>query len=284
VKLQLKYTIYAIFAALFFSLSIPASKYLLQSLSPYFLASLLYGGAGLIMLILWLLFPDSKHPHLSFQSKDTWPIIGMIVLDVLAPIVMLIGLQTIHPAHVALMNNFEIVSTAVFAFFIFKEIIPSKLRIGIMIIILASAILSFENDDSFTFTTGSWWVLLAALLWGFENNLTRILSKKDPRLIVVIKGLSSGLISLWIAVYLDAVTLDITMMSLGLLVGIVSYGMSLWLYITAQRHLGAAKTSAFYAFAPFLGSLLSWIFFFEVPELSFYIGFMLMMIGAFLSL
>jgi drug/metabolite transporter (DMT)-like permease len=74
------------------------------------------------------------------------------------------------------------------------------------------------------------------------------------------------------------------MMSLGLLVGIVSYGMSLWLYITAQRHLGAAKTSAFYAFAPFLGSLLSWLFFFEVPELSFYIGFMLMMIGALLSL
>ena len=121
-------------------------------------------------------------------------------------------------------------------------------------------------------------------MWGFENNLTRILSKKDPRLIVVIKGLSSGLISLWIAVYLDAVTLDITMMSLGLLVGIVSYGMSLWLYITAQRHLGAAKTSVFYAFAPFLGSLLSWLFFFEVPEFSFYIGFMLMMIGALLSL
>lgn len=279
-----KYLVYALLAALFFALSVPASKFLLTTLSPFFLASLLYLGAGIIMLTLLGFRSRLDFHHQRFTKKDIPSIVGMILLDVLAPVAMLIGLQDTFPTNVSLMNNFEIVSTSIFAFFVFKEALPMKLRIGIVLVTLASFILSIQDITAFQFSSGSWWILLAATAWGFENNLTRRLSHLDPRWVVVIKGLGSGIVSLGIAWMLNVISLDGWMIMLGLVLGMISYGLSLWFYITSQRHLGAAKTAAFYAFAPFLGALLSLIFFFEWPSLSFYIGFALMSLGAYFSL
>ncbi|PKK97507.1 MAG: EamA/RhaT family transporter [Tenericutes bacterium HGW-Tenericutes-2] len=273
---------YAILAAVLYALSTPISKLLLISLSPVYIASLLYLGAGMGMgLIALIRNKTANKAYESFTPKELPFIIGMIVLDIVAPIFLMIGLSTSLPENVALLNNFEIVATALFAAFIFKEVISKRLRLAIILITLASFILSFEDINALKFSTGSFFVLLAAISWGLENNLTRRLSLNDPLMVVVIKGLFSGLGSLIIALILNEVVLNINLIVGSLLLGFVAYGLSIFFYVTAQRELGAAKTSAFYAFAPFVGAIVSLIIFLEPPMINFYFAIFLMAIGSY---
>ena len=119
--------------------------------------------------------------------------IAMIVLDIAAPIFLLIGLDNTTAANASLLNNFEIVATAIIALMIFKEKISKRLWAGIFFVVLSCALLSFEDMDSLKFSAGSLFVLLAAVCWDFENNCTRKLSSKDPLQIVLLKGIFSGL-------------------------------------------------------------------------------------------
>ena len=279
-----KYILYAILAAILYALSTPFSKLILEGLSPTFIASLLYLGAGIGMgIIAFIRMKFTDHDYERFTKSELPAIIGMILLDILAPIILLFGLNMTNPENVALLNNFEVVATAMFAFFIFKEAIPRRLRIAIILVTVASIILSVEDISAFKFNFGSLLVLLAALSWGLENNLTRRLSLNDPLMVVVIKGIFSGLGSLVIAFSLNEVTLNIQLMLLTLLLGFVAYGLSIFLYVTAQSKLGAAKTSAFYAFAPFVGAILSLIIFKEVPGLNFLIAIIIMAIGSYFA-
>lgn len=279
-----KYILYAILAAVLYALSTPFSKLILEDLSPTFIASLLYLGAGIGMgIIAFIRMKFTDHDYERFTKSELPAIIGMILLDILAPIILLFGLNMTNPENVALLNNFEVVATAMFAFFIFKEAIPRRLRIAIILVTVASIILSVEDISAFKFNFGSLLVLLAALSWGLENNLTRRLSLNDPLMVVVIKGIFSGLGSLVIAFSLNEVTLNIQLMLLTLLLGFVAYGLSIFLYVTAQSKLGAAKTSAFYAFAPFVGAILSLIIFKEVPGINFLIAIIIMAIGSYFA-
>ena len=279
-----KYIVYAILAAVLYALSTPFSKLILEDLSPTFIASLLYLGAGLGMGIIALLrlhFTD--HDYKRFTKQSLPAIIGMILLDILAPIILLFGLNMTNPENVALLNNFEVVSTALFAFFIFKEAIPKRLRFAIILVTIASIILSVDDISAFKFNFGSLLVLLAALSWGLENNFTRKLSLNDPLMVVVIKGIFSGLGSLIIAVSLREVSFNMPIIGFTLLLGFVAYGLSIFLYVTAQSRLGAAKTSAFYAFAPFVGAILSLMIFKEIPGLNFFIAIIIMAIGSYFA-
>lgn len=279
-----KYILYAILAAILYALSTPFSKLILEGLSPTFIASLLYLGAGIGMgIIAFIRMKFTDHDYERFTKSELPAIIGMILLDILAPIILLFGLNMTNPENVALLNNFEVVATAMFAFFIFKEAIPKRLRLAIVLVTIASIILSVEDFSAFKFNFGSILVLLAALSWGLENNFTRRLSLNDPLMVVVIKGIFSGLGSLIIAFSLNEVTLNIQLMLLTLLLGFVAYGLSIFLYVTAQSKLGAAKTSAFYAFAPFVGATLSLIIFKEVPGLNFFIAIIIMAIGSYFA-
>lgn len=274
--------LYAILAAILYAISTPLSKWLLINLSPVFIASLLYLGAGLGMGVIALLRDKLKNNHFHAFTKRELPFIfGMILLDIIAPILLMIGLSSTEPENVALLNNFEIVATSLFALFIFKEMIPRRLRFAILLITCASFLLSFENLNAFKFSIGSIFVMLAALSWGLENNLTRRLSYNDPLMVVVIKGIFSGLGSLMIAIILKEVSYSSLYILYALLLGFVAYGLSIFFYVTAQRELGAAKTSAFYAFAPFVGAFLSLLIFLKLPPIHFYIALILMALGTF---
>ncbi len=274
--------LYAILAAILYAISTPISKLLLTNLSPVYIASLLYLGAGLGMGVIALLRDQLKNNNYhAFTKKELPFILGMILLDIIAPILLMIGLSSSQPENVALLNNFEIVATSLFALFIFKEMIPRRLRLAILLITLASFLLSFENLNAFKFSIGSLFVMLAALSWGLENNLTRRLSFNDPLMVVVIKGIFSGLGSLIIALILKEVSFNYVYILLTLLLGFVAYGLSIFFYVTAQRELGAAKTSAYYAFAPFVGALLSLLIFQQLPPIHFYIALILMAVGTF---
>lgn len=167
--------------------------------------------------------------------------------------------------------------------FVFKEAIDKRLWIAIALITLSSIILSFKDMSSFTFSFGSIFVLLACVCWGFENNCTRMLSHKDPLEIVVVKGICSGFGSLIIALIIGERASNLVYILLTLLLGFAAYGLSIYFYIYAQRYLGAAKTSAYYAIAPFVGTAMSDIFLKESLTGVFIITLIIMIVGTYFA-
>lgn len=275
------YILCAILAAAFYALNAPFSKLLLQDVAPTMMAAFLYLGAGLGMLILSPLKRrmklGSSEAHLT--RKDMPYIIGMVVLDVAAPILLMLGLATSSAANASLLNNFEIVATSLIAMALFKERISRRLWLAIGLITLSSLLLSIEDSSTFQFSVGSVLILLACVCWGLENNCTRMLSGSDPMETVVIKGFGSGLGSLLVALIIGEAFPALSRLPLILLLGCVAYGLSVYFYVYAQRGLGAASTSAYYAISPFIGVLLSLIIFRELPGLFFFIALPIMIVG-----
>jgi drug/metabolite transporter (DMT)-like permease len=191
----------AVLAAALYALSSPFSKMLLKEIPPMMMAAFLYLGAGLSMSIVG--FIRNRHQKERTESRLTRKelpyTIAMVVLDIAAPIFLMFGLTMTTAANASLLNNFEIVATAVIALFVFKEAISRRLWIAIVLITISSILLSVEDASSFSFSVGSIFVILACICWGFENNCTRKISNKDPLQIVVIKGFGSELGSLaWV--------------------------------------------------------------------------------------
>lgn len=265
---------YALLAALLYALSSPISKLLLEFVGPTLMAACLYLGAGFGLL---LVKKTKKTKEEKLEKKDMPYVVGMVVLDIIAPILLMMGLTITSSSNAALLNNFEIVATTVIAYFIFKEKISKNLLIGIILVLISSIILTFDIS-SLSFNLGSVLVLLAAIAWGFENNCTKMISNKNPIDIVIIKGIFSGLGSLIISIIINEFTLNYYLI-FALILGFFSYGLSITTYIYAQRHLGASKTSAFYAVNPFIGSILSLIIFKDMPNFNFVIALVIMMIA-----
>ena len=275
---------FAVLAACLYALNSPLSKLLLGKISPTLLAGLLYLGAGVgAGIILGVKkFAKIQDEESNLDRSDLFYVILMIALDVIAPISLMFGLSLTTAENTALLNNFEIVATAVIALILFKEKISSRLWFGIAFVTLSCTLLSFENLKSFEFSSGSLLVLLACVCWGVENNCTRKLSSKNPLQIVTVKGLCSGLVSLIIGLCIGERTGDVILIVLALLVGFVAYGLSIFFYVSAQRVLGATRTSAFYAVAPFVGVVLSLLIFQQIPRYMFFIALFVMVIGAWL--
>ncbi|MCD4713149.1 MAG: EamA family transporter [Clostridiales bacterium] len=273
----------AIMAAALYGISAPVSKLLLAELSPTLMAALLYLGAGAGMLGVNLINQLFKRERMEAKmTKKELPfIIGMVVLDIIAPIFLMTGLLLTTSSNASLLNNFEIVATSMIALFIFKESIGKRMWVAIGLITLSSIILSVQDFSSFSFSIGSVFVLLACISWGFENNCTRMLSMKDPLQIVVIKGFGSGVGALIIALFLKETSGPILYMMMALLLGFVAYGLSIYFYIKAQRELGAARTSAYYAAAPFIGVVVSWIVLREGITGSFGVALIIMLLGTY---
>ena len=251
---------YAILAAVFYAVNVPVSKVLLREVGPTTMAALLYLGAGVGIGMLSLFSRNSWEKSEPLSKKDLPYVIGMIVLDIAAPIFLMLGISYGSSANASLLGNFEIVATTLIALFIFREAVSKRLWAAIALITLSSILLSFEGTDSFRFSYGSLFVLLATVCWGFENNCTRNIASKSTYEIVVLKGIFSGLGSLLIAFTMRESMPGTGYAVVALLLGFVSYGLSIFLYIRAQRVLGAAKTSAYYAVAPFVGAFLSFVF------------------------
>ncbi len=274
----------AILAAALYAINSPFSKLLLDYMPSTLMAGFLYMGAGLGMGVIALIRKAKKTEctEEKITRSDLPYTLAMIVLDIAAPIFLLLGLSCTTAANASLLNNFEIVATAVIALMIFKEKISSRLWIGILFVTVSCALLSFEDISSLKFSVGSLFILLACVCWGIENNCTRKLSSKDPLEIVLLKGIFSGLGSVIIGLCLGERIKAIWSVLAVLGVGFVAYGLSIFFYVYAQRILGAARTSAFYAVAPFIGTLLSLLIFRDVPHYTYFIAFGLMVIGAWL--
>ena len=276
---------YAIAAAALYALSAPLSKQLLATVSATMMAALLYLGAGLGMCAVRLGQRALKAPrHEQSLSRADLPYVaGMVALDIAAPIFLMLGLSRTTAANASLLNNFEIVATSIIALCVFGEAISRRLWAAIGLITLASVLLSVEGTESLSFSPGSLLVLLACVCWGFENNCTRRLSEKDPLEIVTVKGFGSGLGALGIALATGSAIPGAWQIVSALLLGFVAYGLSILFYVRAQRDLGAARTSAYYALSPFIGVGLSFLMGGAAPAPLFFAALAAMAAGAYLA-
>lgn len=283
-EISKKATFFAILAAALYAINVPLSKLLLNHVSATMMAAFLYLGAGLGLMIYG--FVQKKMGMEQKQEKLTKKELpytaAMVILDIAAPILLMLGIARTNSANVSLLNNFEIVATSIIALVIFKEVVSKRLWIAIILVTIASAILSFEGAGAFVFNEGSFMVLGACVCWGFENNCTKMISNKSSVEIVIIKGCFSGLGSFLIALILGENIPQLPWILGTLLLGFVAYGLSIHFYIMAQKDLGAAKTSAYYSVAPFLGVLFSLILLREQPGMQFYVALLIMIVSTIL--
>ena len=277
----LKATGLAIAAAALYAISTPFSKILLEGVSPTMMASLLYLGAGIGLLLVScsrrIMGRESGETPL--DRSDLPYTVAMIVLDIAAPILLMTGLTMTSSATTSLLNNFEIVATTVIALVIFRENVSKILWTAILLVTVSSILLSVDDISGFVLSPGALLVLGACFCWGLENNCTRRLSEKDPIQITTVKGIFSGLGSLAVALYLGNPIPGIALICITLILGFLSYGLSISSYIRAQRDLGASRVSAYYSLAPFIGVAIAFVLFRESLGWSFWVALVLMIAG-----
>ena len=277
----LKATGLAIAAAALYAISTPFSKILLEGVSPTMMASLLYLGAGIGLLLVSCSrrIVGRESGETPLDRSDLPYTVAMIVLDIAAPILLMTGLTMTSSATTSLLNNFEIVATTVIALVIFRENVSKTLWTAILLVTVSSILLSVDDISGFVLSPGALLVLGACFCWGLENNCTRRLSEKDPIQITTVKGIFSGLGSLAVALYLGNPIPGIALICITLILGFLSYGLSISSYIRAQRDLGASRVSAYYSLAPFIGVAIAFILFRESLGWSFWVALVLMIAG-----
>ncbi len=278
----------AIMAALMFGASAPIAKLLLGDIQPIPLASFLYlgSGLGLFLLVIFQRFQKNyTKVEAGIKKEDVIWLIGAVFSGgVIAPIILMFSLQNTPASTASLLLNFEGVSTTLIALLIFKEAIGNRIWLAVSLITIASILLSWNFDGGWGFSIGALGVLMACVMWGLDNNFTRNISAKDPRIIVMVKGISAGSCSLFLALILHNHLPGFKIIIGSMLLGFFSYGLSIVLFILAMRNLGAARTSAFLGTAPFVGALISFVMFREVPNTLFCISLPIMIIGTILLL
>ncbi len=271
--------LYAFAAALFYAINVPFAKAFLDNVAPTDMAAFLDLGAGAGVGLMYLFKIKGEEPAVRLNRSDLPYTVAMVLLDIAAPILLMVGIRASAAASASLLGNFEIVATTAVAFLIFRERVTKRLWAAIALVTLASAILSFQGAGSLDFSAGSLLVLAATVCWGIENNCTRSISNKSTYHIVTVKGVGSGVGSLAIALMVSEQFPGLSQILLILLVGFVAYGLSIFTYVRAQRVLGAAKTSAYYAVAPFIGVALSILFLNEQVTGTFLVALAIMIAG-----
>jgi drug/metabolite transporter (DMT)-like permease len=184
----------------------------------------------------------------------------------------------------ALLLNFEGVSTTLIALFFFKESIGRRIWIAVLCITAASILLSWDFSNQWGVSIGALGVLGACVCWGIDNNFTRNISAKNPYTIVILKGFGAGLFSLFLTLILKYHIPQIKVIILAMILGCFSYGLSIVLFVLAMRNLGSARTSAFFATSPFIGAILAFILYQDVPNSMFIIALPIMILGTFFLL
>lgn len=255
--------LFALGAAALFGLSTPISKLLVGGVHPVMLAGLLYGGSGIGLsvwaLVRWLLARNRAVE--SSEAPLTWadlPWLGGAVFfgGVCGPLLLMWGLTTTPASVASLLLNLEGVATALLAWFVFRENFDRRIALGMLAIVAGGTLLSWTGGR-LSFPLGAVLIAGACLCWGIDNNLTQKVSASDPFQITAIKGLVAASVNCSIALRLGAHFPSPGTFALALIAGFGGYGLSLVLFVLALRHIGTARTGAYFSLAPFVGALVS---------------------------
>lgn len=271
----------AMLAALLFGAGTPLAKWLLDSVNPWLLAGLLYLGSG-IGLTLYRVISRSA-PCILLPTEFPWLIGAIISGGVVAPVLLMIGLTNAPASGTSLLLNAEGVFTALLAWFAFKENFDRRIALGMAVIVAGAVVLSWPKEATFSNVWASLAILGACFAWGIDNNLTRKVSLSDATWIASVKGLAAGTVNLTLAFMMGASLPPLFNITSSMLVGFLSYGISLALFVVGLRHLGTARTGAYFSVAPFIGAVLA-ILMGEPITLTLVIAGSLMALGIWLHL
>lgn len=245
----------ALSAALLFGASTPLAKLLLNGIEAWMLAGLLYVGSGIGLAIVRAL---RGAPSVRLPRKEALTFAGAVVAGgVAGPVLLMFGLKGMSASAASLLLNAEGAFTAVLAWILFRENFDRRIALGMAAILLGAVVLSWPKDIQFEGLWPALAVLGASLAWGLDNNLTRKVSLTDATWITSVKGLIAGTVNLLLALVLGAEFPSLPNLLGALLLGFFAYGISLTLFVVSLRHLGSARTGAYFSVAPFFGALLA---------------------------
>lgn len=272
----------ALGAAALFGASTPAAKRLLDGIAPQMLAGLLYLGMGLGLGAFALLVRRRSEAPLRWRQAG-WIAAMVISGGIAGPLLLMLGLQSMPASASALLLNLEGLFTLVIAWLVYRENVDLRIGLGAAAILLGGLLLSWQPGNG-GFGSGAGLIAAACLCWAIDNNLTRQLSTADPVQIAALKGLAAGTVNLSCALVLGQdLPAATALLSAGLL-GLLGYGLSLVCFIYALRHLGAARTGAYFSLAPFVGALLGIALLGEAVTIPLAAAGLLMAIGLYLHL
>ena len=248
----------ALGSAVLFGAGTPLAKLLLDAVSPWLLAGILYMGSGIGLAIVRL--SSAREPVRLAAGDAGWLAAAIFAGGIAGPVLLMFGLAGSPAATASLLLNAEGVLTVLLAWFVFREHFDRRIALGMALIVAGACVLAWPQE-SLSAQPGALWpalaILGACLAWAIDNNLTRKVSLIDATFIAMVKGLAAGASNIAIAVALGA-TLPPLWASVGsALLGFLSYGLSLVLFVIALRHLGTARTGAYFSTAPFVGAAIA---------------------------
>jgi drug/metabolite transporter (DMT)-like permease len=274
----------ALLAAVLFGASAPFAKMLLRGASPQLLAGLLYLGSGIGLALVWLLRRGrTREAGLGGRSVP-WLVGSIAAGGVAGPLLLMYGLARTPAASASLLLNLEGALTALLAWIVFRENVGRRVALGMLAIVAGGVVLSWEGRAHLGGVLGPFAITGACLTWAIDNNLTQKVSGGDPVQIAMLKGLGAGSVNTALALALGASLPVSVRVGAALALGFFSYGVSLVLFVFALRHLGTARTGAYFSVAPFVGALVSLAVFRQSPSVGLIAGAVLMALGVWLHL
>ena len=245
----------ALGAAALFGAGTPVAKQLLVGVNPWLLAGLLYLGSGL-GLTAWRLVRRSAPVRLPV-GQWRWLAGAVLAGGVAGPVLLMLGLSRMPASGASLLLNAEGVLTALLAWFVFRENFDRRIALGMSAIVAGAAVLSWPGEAALGQAWPALAVLGACLAWAIDNNLTRKVALADATWIAAVKGLTAGSVNLLLALWGGATLPSAAMLAGGMALGLAAYGISLVLFVIGLRHLGSARTGAYFSVAPFFGAVLA---------------------------
>lgn len=270
----------ALLSAALFGASTPLAKVLLGDLSPLLLAGVLYLGSGL-GLAAWIAVRPAK-PALLARADWPWLAAAVLAGGIVGPALLMYGLARTEAGTASLLLNVEAVLTAALAWLVFRENVDRRVFLGMAAIVAGGVLLSWEQAPRGAGMLGPLLITGACLAWAVDNNLTRRVSGGDAASIACLKGLIAGAVNLALAFAAGAALPAPAATLAAAALGLMGYGASLALFIVALRHLGAARTGAYFSVAPFFGAALSIALLGEQPTAAFWAAAGLMAAGVWL--
>jgi drug/metabolite transporter (DMT)-like permease len=245
----------ALLSAILFGASTPASKALLGSLEPFQLAGLLYLGAALGMAPV-VAFERRRHAPLRIDRANATRLAGAVLFGgIVGPVLLLAALRATLAGSVSLLLNLEMVATAVLGVVLFREHLGRGGWAGVLGVVAAGALVAW--DGSWPGVLGAALVAAACVCWGLDNHLTALIDGITPARSTFAKGLAAGATNLVIGIVADPLTAPAATVAAALVLGALSYGVSIALYVAAAQQLGATRAQAVFASAPFVGAALA---------------------------
>jgi drug/metabolite transporter (DMT)-like permease len=247
----------ALASALLFRISTPLAKTLVGTVSPLLLAGLLYGGSGLGLVLVLTVRSLATRGSFSWRlPRNEWRwLAGAVLLGgVVAPVALMVGLVSSAASTASLLLNLEAVFSALIAWIVFRESFDRRVVAGMIAIVAGGALLASTPGMFAGASLGVLLIVAACFCWALDNNLTRHVASGDAVLVACVKGLVAGVVNIALAFLLGVSLPQRETLAAAALVGFLGYGVSLVLFVVALRHLGTARTAAYFSVAPFFGA------------------------------